>query len=213
MFLSAEMRWFWRGSLPSSFKGWFCELQAGGFAAGGGGKKRTDAYLVDPDQRELGLKNRGGGMGVEVKCFVGLGSSGATAPPFLAPVQFWTKVLSEALSIDTAPLIAIEKLRWLRKFDTTGHVPVEVELDENERRKDGLALPRYGCNVELTEITIRPSAESWWTFGFEAFGLLATVEASLQAVTVVLSQRSPPSLRDGIVASYPSWLADLARVP
>jgi hypothetical protein len=70
------------------------------------------------------------------------------------------------------------KRRWLRKFATDGHVPVEIARDANEKPVTG-SPPARGCNVELTEVRI---GSLWWTLGFESFGSIHTVEADLRAV-------------------------------
>lgn len=60
MQLSAEIRWFWQVAIPSSFEMWF---HAGlGGCPTGGGKTRSDEYLYQQDQPELGLKRRGGNL-------------------------------------------------------------------------------------------------------------------------------------------------------
>jgi hypothetical protein len=51
----------------------------------------------------------------------------------------------------------------------------QPEPDENGRKPP---LPAIGCDVELTRVTI--VRETWWTFGFESFGPLDTVENSLR---------------------------------
>jgi hypothetical protein len=61
--ISAEVRWFWRGALPSGLEQWF----RSGTPVPGGGNSREDEYLLDPLQLELGVKNRSGRPGVELK--------------------------------------------------------------------------------------------------------------------------------------------------
>jgi hypothetical protein len=206
MQVSAEIRWFWLGRAPEGLEHWFRSADAHGCPAGGGGS-RTDEYLRDPGQEELGLKRRGSKPGVEVKGLVAVKREGIAAAPFTGPVETWTKLSTQALQISST--IAVEKQRWLRKFDTSGAEPVEVPLGENESpaEKDR-ALPGRGCNVELTRITV--GGAEWWTLGFESFGALATVEDSLRATGAVVAARRPPPLGDPLQASYPAWLAQLA---
>src|SRR5262245_44954616 len=60
MQVSAETRWFWSESVDA-FREWFGGSAAhGGKEAGGGAASRTDEYLRDPKQAELGIKKRGG---------------------------------------------------------------------------------------------------------------------------------------------------------
>jgi hypothetical protein len=55
MEVSAEIRWFWQGAGPAGLQGWFNLAEFHDCAAGGGGM-RTDAYLSEPQQAELGIK-------------------------------------------------------------------------------------------------------------------------------------------------------------
>jgi hypothetical protein len=59
--------------------------------------------------------------------------------------------------------------------------------------------------VELTKVTLE-SVDSWWTFGFEAFGALRTVEDDLRKVAALLAKRLPDGVAMGTLASYPAWL-------
>ena len=179
------------------------------FPAGGGPPARSDEYLIEPNQRELGVKKRGGG-GVEIKTLIETGSDSLSRPPFNGPMELWCKAKSSALPLNGLPLIVIEKERRLRKFDTTGAKPIEIQLipDSTEKPIDGRALPSQGCNVEFTSIRVQPDRQAWWTFGFEAFGPLSTVKHSLNNVARMLAERLPPALTDGILESYPTWLTD-----
>jgi hypothetical protein len=218
MQVSAELRWFWRNSAPDDLLQWFCESNAHGFSAGSG-KSRTDRYLKESDQHEIGIKIRDeeSGVarhGVEVKGLVASTFITLNVPPFAGPVELWAKWTSKALlhiEFTEETSVATEKQRWLRKFDTTGPNLSEIELDTDEpphpkpdetgRRPP---LPAIGCNVELTCVSI--ANETWWTFGFESFGPLETLENSIRRAAKELVARRVPMLADGIVASYPLWL-------
>ena len=80
-------------------------------------------------------------------------------------------------------------------------------MNEDEKPKNNRALPDLGCNVELTKVEL-PDSDIWWTLGFESFGTVNTVAASLQAAAVTLTARKPPAINEGIVASYPVWLKE-----
>lgn len=213
MLISAEIRWFWRDSAPAQLEGWFRTKESHPFVAGGGDEDgRTDDYVIIPDQTELGLKKRGGPKGgVQVKSLVEARLSILGFPPFIGPTEIWTKVDVIALSIERQPLLSIKKQRWLRKFDTQGSMPVEIELDSAEHPKDKRALPPNGCNVEFTKVTVQPTKQEWWTFGFEAFGSLSNIKNSLDASACVLSLRSPPPLTGGVLMSYPRWLTEILK--
>ncbi len=216
MLVSAEIRWFWN-NCPQDLQAWFCGKEGFAFPVGGGQRARTDVYLRDQRQAELGLKIRGNQnseAGVEVKGLVAV--SPALAPgPFPGNIEIWTKWTSPALTLpslnaSSSGTIQTEKLRWLRKFDTTGAAPDEVELNDDEKPAPGRALPARGCNVELTKVTLASGAD-WWTFGFEAFGSLSTVEGDLRSVAALLAQGIPDGIAMGILASYPAWLQQHAE--
>jgi hypothetical protein len=121
-------------------------------------------------------------------------------------VELWAKWPVD-VTLAGEKLVRTQKLRWLRKFDTeqvSTRAPKEIPLDSFEQPKTG-SPPALGCNVELTELQTS-TADVWWTFAFEAFGTIYTVERSLHDVAKELSQRNPPDLGAGILASYPIWL-------
>lgn len=182
-------------------------------AGGGSEKGRIDDYFQDEHQTELGVKNRGGGKGVELKSLVAVRRSELSIPPFVGPIEIWTKVSSEALKLDAGGLIRIHKRRWLRKFDTGTSPPAEVELDSEEKPTNGRKLPDDGCNVEFTAVTVGPTGDKWWTLGFEAFGDLWKIESSLKGVAGALARRVPPPLTNGWLASYPAWLTAVLKHP
>ncbi len=204
MLITAEIRWFWP-SEPNDLAAWFHDATSHGTTVGGG-SIRTDMYLRDAGQVELGLKHRGGKPGVEIKGLVAVSWAGLTVPPFAGPIDLWTKWTSEPLALAPDRVVAIEKQRWLRTFDTSGWRPEEITLDANETPVDGRPLPTLGCNVELTRI--RLGDEVWWTLGLEAYGTLHTVEHQLRAVAATLATRDPPPRLAGQCVSYPAWLRD-----
>jgi len=199
--LSAEIRWFWEGAGLPGLKEWFVSAQFHDCAAGGG-NLRTDAYLSDPQQTELGIKLRGNQT--EVKGLVAIVAEGP-GHPFLGQVEIWTKWSSKALSLGGARLILVNKRRWLRKFDCANSPFEEIALNVQELRVDGGCLPNEGCNVEYTEISVA-AGQPWVTFGFEAFGTLDTVTDYLRQAMARVSLRHPPMPVDGWNASYPRWL-------
>lgn len=209
MQLSAEIRWFWQNSPPSGLEDWFRNPGRGAYPPGGGeSEPREDEYLRDENQCELGIKIRGrNGQGVEVKGLVSAELGDLSVGPFEGTIELWCKWASLPLELKPDSTIRIRKRRLLRKFDTRGSAPHEIELAENERPKDPTApLPDQGCNVELTRIHIPANDQIWWTLGFESFGSLDTVEKSLQSVAATLTARQRPELDGGSRASYPVWL-------
>jgi hypothetical protein len=208
MQLSAEIRWFWKETAPPGFKDWFCDEQTNSHKAGGGVKIRSDQYLRDTLQNELGIKLRGDKKGVEVKGLVAVISDQLAVGPFHGAIEIWTKWTTESLELPSASLVTTEKLRWLRKFDTSAQDPSEIPLGDDEQPLQPQPLPAMGCNVELTQVTVA-GADVWWTFGFESFGRLQDVQQSLRSIAFVLAARRPPEFTNGLGASYPAWLKDL----
>lgn len=212
MQVSAEIRWFWKGSAPDGLEEWFCGVDAHPYRAGGGPPPRIDKYLYEPGQVELGLKMRGNNpLGIEVKGMISESVGDLSAEPFSGPIEIWTKWTARTLEFGSKPLIETEKTRWLRKFGTAGGAPLEIEVDAQEKLAAGGPLPERGCNVELTHIKLPQKSESWWSLGFEAFGTLASIEGDLRAVAAVLASRRPPKLSRYILSGYPRWLNDTRR--
>lgn len=219
MQVSAEIRWFWINAPPPNLEEWFRNAPEHTCPAGGG-KPRVDEYLYDRNQielglkrrGELGLKRRGGKPGVEVKGLVAAAWSNLSVKPFAGPVDLWTKWTSRVLELDLDLTVSMEKIRWLRKFDTAKRFPEEIPLDDKEQPLDARALPALGCNVELTQITL-PDDKVWWTLGFESFGAIQTVDKSLYMVAATLATRQPPGLGTGRLADYPAWLKEHVLAP
>jgi hypothetical protein len=209
MQISAEARWFWANNPPKDLTDWF-RNGSETYCSAGGGKKRTDVYLNDSSQVELGIKRRGQKPGVEVKGLMAITWGGLAVDPFVGSIELWVKWSSNLLELKTDWTVDVDKQRWLRKFDTTGRCPQEVRLNSDEDPLDDNPLPALGCNVELTKVSV--SGAIWWTLGFEAFGTLATVENDLRAVATVLAARKPlPEFERGLMESYPTWLSKHAE--
>jgi len=205
--VSAEIRWFWRNSPPHEIEAWFRGNEYNPFLAGGGPPARTDKYLYEPGQAEIGLKIRGNNpLGIEVKGMVSESVGHLSARPFSGPIEIWTKWTATTLDLGSRPLIVTHKTRWLRKFDTTTASPIEIELSQEEKPVNGRPLPERGCNTELTHIELPQKRESWWSLGFESFGTIASVEMDLRAVAGILANRKPPKFTGDIISSYPRWL-------
>ena len=203
--VSAEVRWFWKTSAPAGLEQWFKSPELhGGLGPGGGTLPRTDLYRRS-SQTDLGIKLRGN-KGYEVKGLVAE-LAPLTDGPFAGAVELWSKWDADGLRFDALELVPTTKLRWIRKLDTDGAQPGEVEIGEDERPRDATKVPVTGCQVELTRVFV--GKEAWWSFSFEAFGTVATVEGSLRAAAALMATREPPPLKDGILASYPAWLKGL----
>jgi hypothetical protein len=190
---TAERRWFWGKTEADPLRRWFLDSDVHHCEAVGG-DVRTDTYLADVNQAELGIKLRGSGVGVEIKGLVSVLDDGCHEAPFDSPIELWTKWASDVLSLTHAPLILVRKRRWLRKFDTIG---VEVTRDADP--------PRQGCTAEYTEVSAQGSP-AWATLGFEAFGSIETLADSVRRAAGRMAERKPPAVGPGWRASYPAWL-------
>lgn len=219
--VSAELRWFVDAKYSGDirvFDTWF----RSGPVPPGGGKTREDVYVLDTSTVELGVKNREGKPGLEVKALV---------EPRLASFQFgrregkaqlWSKVTSRTLSPpnDQAAKRTTLKTRWLRKFDTSTDQATEIRLGRGTFGEDPLegSLPDLGCNVEWTLVEVPSVTTQWWTFGFEAFAfgqagpVIELLQRGLARTLTALNSRTSnvPNLEPiWLEQSYPAWLKEI----
>jgi hypothetical protein len=204
MLLSAEVRWFWRGSCPQPVHDWF-------FKSGlspGGGLWRIDRYAPQRGEPEISLKRRGNKPEFEVKGLVTTRGISELEP--LAPhIEIWCKWSCTIPGFKLTDEVVVTKTRWLRKFDTSKYVRSEIPLDANDQPKVGYSLPAQGCNVEWTEVRMAGLAGVWWTLGFEAFGDLDSVPTNLTLTVLPEKAVLERIVASGAFLSYPAWL--LAR--
>jgi hypothetical protein len=199
MQLSAEIRLFWFDMKPAALEKWFMDAAIHRLTPWGP-EVRTDVYLADGDQLELGVKTRGENPGVEVKGLIATVGDKLEFDSYQIPIELWSKWPSQKLGFETKASMTLHKQRWLRKFDTAGP-PVEA--------RD--ARPEIGCNVEWT-IVQPPSAKAFWTLGFESFGRLSDIENSLRTVARVMQERTPPPAPGAEILSYPACIRRLRQV-
>ena len=203
MKLSAETRWFWKGDPTKEVDEWFRKWSD---VPPGGGALRVDRYIRDTGQAELGIKLRGGKSDMEIKGLIATRDE-CRFGSHTAGVELWCK-WTATLDAGSMTLVPVHKTRLLRKFASTGTGLDEIPLGPDEKPLSARALPATGCNVELTRITgDNVRIPNWWTLGFEAFGDLATVEATLRDTVARLGRSPAPNVESAIPASYPTWLA------
>jgi len=202
MLISAEVRWFWHNSCPRQVHDWFFKTGL----SPGGGRPRIDRYLRQPKQAEIGIKERGDTPGLEVKGLVATRRSPALITGAIS-FEIWCKWFCAARDLKLTSKVAVKKTRWLRQFDTSEPLRVEIPLDSNERPKFGHVMPVQGCNIELTEVRGLNRSDVWWTLGFEAFGDLDTVPISLTRVVLPESSILAEIVAFGALLSYPGWLS------
>ena len=202
MLASAEIRWFWRNNCPQQVHDWF-------FKTGlppGGSLPRIDRYLPQPNDAEIGVKERADTPGLEVKGLVAMRRDPALAA-IASHLEIWCKWSCTIPGLKLTDEMTITKTRWLRKFDTSKPARVEIQLDSNEKPKSGYSLPVQGCNVELTEVRMLGRSDVWWTLGFEAFGDLDTVAINLTRVVLPEMSILAGTVSSGALLSYPGWLS------
>jgi hypothetical protein len=198
MFVSAEMRWFWREVSPSDLERWFFRQDP----APSAGEPRVDEYLWQANEKEIGIKKRGDKPAIEVKGLVAILQD--TELPLAPHFELWCKWNVEGLKM--ADRVITKKVRWLRKFDTTDSATLEIPLGPDERPLNGRSLPPEGCNMELTKVVVIDQPARWWTLGFEAFGGLESAPAHLRKAVSYVRSASFPSIVNGDYLSYPAWL-------
>jgi hypothetical protein len=214
MQVTAEMRWFWPYTDHLEVLNWFNSEEVHEFAPGGG-QNRIDSYLFDSRQLELGIKNRGGKHGIEIKGLVSHTFGVCDAEPFSGPIELWSKWTSETLRLDSTKTVTTMKRRWLRRFDTTGDSPEAILLDEKELPVKVNYLPAQGCSIELTEVRfldsksldVIPDTRGWWTLSLESWGKIDSLTKSLFQVAHLMTERNPPLIDTKFSASYPRFLS------
>lgn len=189
MHVTAELRLWWPHSPPEVESWWaFCSLPERI-------EQRTDIYLRDFEQAEIGIKCRNGDkstVGAEVKQIVAqIGEYRGQ------PMELWVKSESPALTIFGLPTIAVHKVRRLRDFGPGGASAKSESGDE-------------ACHVELAEIQCEGEDPSWWTLGFEASGTHGNVKAILlHTLQSVVPQLPGADFASAVAGSFPHWLSRL----
>jgi hypothetical protein len=203
---TAEVRWFFEGSIPAAIAQWFCRGGLFDKAA-----PREDHYLLFPSPLGLNIKLREGRM--EVKSLVGAPGLRTFATDITGNVELWEKQIGGKQAVaefeklrSSAPhlWIAVGKERTLRTFSLEGDSMHEVAA--------GKVFLANGCNVELTKITVEGAA--YWSFGFEAFGEPSQVEERMQKVAVyIFADNHRPSCPFPAAnsRSYPEWLERFSK--
>lgn len=211
MKVTAEARLWWPSWAGKALLAWFDGLGTpapGGTALRGraNASGRTDVYLLDPHEIDVGIKVRAAGANtpqVEIKTLI---SREADQAPF-GPVTLWAKVSSTGLRLETSRTVAVTKWRTLRRYEWHDGGWSEVPLDAQENSL-GRTQPERGCDVELTRVAVEGVAGAWHTVACEAFGPLGDVERILRHyVEEIIATRFPPDASGAEAASYPEFLS------
>ena len=201
MQLTAELRWFYRGTLPSEIFQWFQQDQLGGHLAPP--EEREDLYLYSPGCEYLGIKLRQGRLEIKWrKAELGVVHFGDRVE---GKAEKWGKWLCEdptAESFQPADVVgkswvSVKKVRSQRQYQVfPGESITAVPVTESIAQ---------GCNVELTQLSINGNA--WWSLAFEAEGEDDCLMEHLQAVaTWVFKSYRGSNLQAEDSYAYPSWL-------
>ena len=210
--VTAEVRWFGQGEVPSSVLSWFeldlltpIDIDGDGID---GEEGRTDRYLLLPGVDSVSVKLRGG-SGFEVKRREG-GYSVVSVGGLSGNLGAWKKwELRGTHGRTTGPLMEDESGDWLdvlkqRRMRSYGLFGRDIRAmpDPRNDRPDG------GCSVELSALTRGGrGGEAWWTVCFEALGAdpVATLK---RVVPFVLGKAAPPALDAEHTQDYPAWLVE-----
>ena len=203
IFYSKETRWFFREE-QKSLEQWFNDHQAFFDEAAG----RTDYYLRMPVQQNIGYKLREGKT--EIKMRLGEDESREFLNGHKAVVNNWVKWSLELKSKADSPdqLYTLDKSAFLELNKKRVLVTFEVSVDHSVQIINPGDHPAEGCQVELTELIYKD--QTWYSFGFEAFGENANLDRNFKLVTNrVMSEIQQPKLTIEASFSYPSFLLEL----
>jgi hypothetical protein len=186
--LTAELRWWWRGGVPASVVAYFTAGRSHRI------EERTDLYLRT-GEAGLSIKQRGGGnaAGLEVKSLV----AQLEQPVPGGRAELWIKHIAQDGELPRAATLEVRKQRQQRYFRVAdGRASETDEAD--------------GADCQLELVSVRVGRGSGISLAFEARASLAAPAAHLLAALALLG---PPHGREGaLLASYPAWLARLARI-
>lgn len=195
MYLTLEVRWFFKGELPPEYYHWFVE------AGADDPETRTDWYLYSPKNRGLGIKLRQGSL--EIKQRLQNQGKCKLAKQVRGRLEQWLKWRFEirAESVSAAELgeywMQVNKRRWCQHY---------AMLDTGAiARADSVGQVEQGCTLELAELQV--CNQDWYSLCFEAFGQPETVEQVLNAaVHQVRDAEGLPVLKARDSFGYPDWL-------
>lgn len=198
MYPTAEVRWFYQGSLPDEVDAWF-EAVAGAATW----EARTDHYVRPASPDGLGVKARTGNM--EVKRLAEVIREEVLHGRVTGCIERWRKWsfpldASARLHNGAGDWVAVAKRRKKGTFavhdGTVKRVPRETQ-------------PGQGCSLEVAEV--HAESETWWSVSFEAFGPEAEAVGLLRRVAAhVFAEAQPPELSGAHAMSYPRWLCEAA---
>lgn len=204
MYLTAELRWFNRGTIPEEISHWFEQGCLGDLAPP---EEREDLYLYSGGCEYLGIKLRQGRLEIKWRqAELGVVHLGDSVE---GKAEKWGKWLCQdptAQSFQPADVIGekawvgVKKVRSQRQYQILAN-------------KSIIAVPltksiAQGCTFELTQLSIK--GNTWWSLAFEAFGKDDCLIEQLQvAASWVFNTYSGSKLQVEDSYAYPSWLAKI----
>ncbi|MCB2219843.1 MAG: hypothetical protein KQI35_05550 [Bacteroidetes bacterium] len=198
---TAEIRWFYKGDMPVSFKKWFSCLD-GYFEDQ---EERIDHYFCMPDQSKLGIKLREGRFEIKKLIFNEGILSSKSAEGIVDAWKKWSFKADEQEGLSTFKdepehWIDIRKKRLLQKY-----VPDAIETWVPAKKGP---YPSEGMNVELCNVVF--SGIHYWTFGMESYGPESrTVNLLRSGFRKIFFDPPPLPLALEQSLSYPEWLCVL----
>jgi hypothetical protein len=205
MLHTSEIRWFIEGILSKEIVNWF-----------GAGHRLERAtvqvheYLLFPGCDAVGVKFREDRF--EIKANLGVSQPLSLPMGIQGRSERWIKwsLLTKGLPMlgqtlrQSGPWLKVRKERNQRIFSAeTGHLQ-EVSAGSS---------PVAGCNIELTSIEVEADPPSWFTLGFEAYGLhsatASILEEGVGSFFEMQGQAPGMNLIKTNSMSYPTWLLNL----
>ena len=191
MWPTAEIRWWWQADAMPALRDWVLR------GVSPIREFRTDLYLADSQQTDIGIKRRAGGA-VEVKMLSGLPD--ISLPPAMSgQAETWVKAESVALPLNDENTIAVGKERLSRVLGFA---------DGGWQEAGGQDEVEEGLAVEYTMVEAQGS--KWTTIAFEAFGSDDPVRL-LQAGITLFGAWPKEVAGPHLIGGYPLWLSELAR--
>lgn len=200
MFPTAEVRWFYRGSVPGGVLTWFIT----GFPEPEEQPPRVDWYLQLADGDALGIKLREGRIELKRRLHqYGIVRLAAGVDGRIEGWRKWSFPLAETeefpeyASLEAHHWTRVRKERQLKRFSITAGRQVEpVPVG---------SLLSDGCNAELAHISA--AGGQWWSLAFEAFGHEPDLVETLVAIAAFALERGEtPTFHAHDSYGYPQWL-------
>jgi hypothetical protein len=161
VYLTTEVRWFERGSIPPSMMIWFSEIHPKIWIEA----EHTDYYYSLPDDDSIGIKLRQNRVEIKKRHLVA--KPARLTSQVSGKLETWEKwgIAPRSLEfnfteIATDPIwVGVRKRRNLQRYQLTESLS-PIPIAYHRRVAQGFAL-------ELSQITVRQA--DWWTIAFEFF--------------------------------------------